>query len=143
MKWLSLLFITLLCSCAEKKRDDCLEQLCNDYPGYGFYVVIPKSLCKSCSSTYPSDLKEAYSSGKIKLVLNCENRDTPAINYYLKDWEPHHLIIDSMSLYTVCDSLPESMYPAVAYVKNNILKVEYYNKDNAKAYEKLKRKVLE
>lgn len=45
-----------------------------------------------------------------------------------------HLIIDTLSQYAVCDSLPESIYPAVGYVKNNMISVEYYNKNNVKAY---------
>lgn len=143
MKRISLLLTVFLFSCSAERGSDCIERLLIDYPGYEFYVVIPRSLCKSCASTYPSDLMEAYRSQKIALVFNCDKSDTLAIHYHFKGMDTKHLIIDTLSQYTICDSLPESIYPAVGYVKNNMISVEYYNKNNVKAYEKLKKKVLD
>lgn len=139
---MSILCVILLISCTTKRGSDCLEQLLSDYPGYEYYVVIPRSLCKTCGSTYPKDLMDAYESGKIGLVFNCETSDTTAIHYFLSGFDTRNLIIDTLSHYAVCDSLPESIYPAVAYVKNNTISIEYYNINNVKAYENLKKKVL-
>jgi len=136
-----LVCLALVFSCAQNKgNSDCLEQLLIDYPGYRYYAVIPRSLCKTCGSTYPRDLMEAYKSGKIGLVFNCNASDTMAIQYYLTGLDMQHVIIDTLSRYAVCDTMPESIYPAVVYMKNNTLSVEYYNKDNARAFEKLKKK---
>ena len=138
-----LVSLALVFSCAvENGNSDCLEPLLIDYPGYRYYAVIPQSLCKTCGSTYPRDLMEAYKSGKIGLVFNCNASDTTAIQYYLTGMDMKHVIIDTLSRYKVCDTLPESIYPAVAYVKNNKLSVKYYNKDNTRAFEKLKKKAL-
>jgi hypothetical protein len=50
-----------------------------------------------------------------------------------------HIIMDTLKQYTICDSIPESIYPTIIYVNNNkIDKVEYYNTQNIYAYEKLK-----
>ena len=141
MRRIFLLCATLIFSCSANNNSDCLDQLRNDYPEYEFFVVIPKSLCKTCGSTYSEDLKDAYKSGKIGLVFNCEKKDTIAINYYLKGMDTRHLIIDTLSRYAICDSLSESIYPAVAYVTKNMIAVEYYNKNNTNAYKKLKKKV--
>ena len=133
----------LISSCFLKKNHDCLEQLLEDYKDYNYFVIIPKSFCKSCPSTYHADVKEAHKSGKIGLIINCDVQYIPAINHHLRDLDARHIIIDTLSHYAVCDSLPMSIYPAIAYVKNNQIFVEYYNKDNAKAYEKLKKKILD
>jgi len=82
-------------------------------------------------------------SGRIRLVFNCQAIDTTYINYYFKGLSQEHVIIDSVQKYTICDSIPESIYPVVIYVKERVVEnVEFYNEKHPKVYEKLKRKMF-
>jgi hypothetical protein len=110
-----------------------------DHPDYKVYIIIPTSVCKSCSSTFNEDMMNAYKSNKLKIVFNCEFRDIPLIDLHFKHLSKDHIIIDTLKKYTICDNIPESDYPAIIYVEKNIInKTEYYNAKNPKAYEKVK-----
>ncbi|GHT22163.1 hypothetical protein FACS189430_03520 [Bacteroidia bacterium] len=140
------LLLTLIIGCvscsAKNIGEFCVEQLRNDFPEYAAYVIIPKNMCKSCAATYNKDMMDAYMSGRVGLVFNCEKSDTIFINDYIKGIMRANVIIDTLSQYTVCDSIPESIYPTVIYTKNKkIVSVEYLNKHNLNAFKRLKKKI--
>jgi hypothetical protein len=81
----------------------------------------------------------AYKSNKVKIVFNCEPLDVMIIDHHFKSLSKDHIVVDTLKKYTICDSIPESIYPAIIYANNNVIKkIEYYNSKNPKAYEKVK-----
>jgi type III secretion system FlhB-like substrate exporter len=84
-------------------------------------------------------MMDAYKNNKLKIVFNCEYQDVAIIDHHFKLLSKDHIVVDTLKMYTICNSIPESIYPAIVYVNNNIIKkVEYYNSKNIHAYEKVK-----
>jgi hypothetical protein len=136
---LNILIGITICSCTEKPDNLCIDNLIRDYPDYKVYVIIPSSVCKSCNGIYNSDMMKAYQSNNMSIVFNCNIQDTVAVKYYFSELSQKHLVIDTLKQYTICDSIPESIYPAIIYMKDDkINKIEYYNSRNLSAYAKLK-----